>query len=221
VAQIHKDAIIAVDIWRANRLAIDRNEAMAFFACRFGEQLLDPCAEIVDGGRGKDGDLVAATLLERSQDGTEDHAGVRIGPYARATLPDHVLSAAEELRDVQALNRGGDEAEVRERRIAAADCGLAVKDVTEAVRLSNSLHLRTWVSDRDEALPCLGSADDLLSLLEEILFENVWFQRAAGLTGNDEDRLGGIDLLFDGADLRRIGGIEDEKFRAAGDSAKG
>ena len=60
--QIDEQAIRAVDVGRAQRLGVDRDEALALLAGRFGEELLEPGAEIGDAGRGDDRDLVAARL---------------------------------------------------------------------------------------------------------------------------------------------------------------
>ena len=47
-AQIGEDAVIAVDRRRAQRLGVDRHDALAELAGRFGEQLFEPGAEIGD-----------------------------------------------------------------------------------------------------------------------------------------------------------------------------
>ena len=44
-------------------------------------------------------------------------------------------------------------------------------------------------------LPAFCRADGLLHALEEILLEDVGFERAAGLAGDDEEGLGEVDLV--------------------------
>ena len=48
------------------------------------------------------------------------------------------------------------------------------------------------------------------------MFVDVGFERAAGFAGNDEERLSEVDLLFDAADLCRVGGVEYMQAREAG-----
>jgi hypothetical protein len=50
------------------------------------------------------------------------------------------------------------------------------------------LHLRTWIGNRNETIPCFLFTDDFLDPCEEILFVNVGFERAAGFAGDDEQR---------------------------------
>ena len=52
-AQVSKDAVFAVDIGRAELFAIDRDNAIALLAGRFGDQLFEPCAQIVNARRGE------------------------------------------------------------------------------------------------------------------------------------------------------------------------
>src|SRR5262249_30446911 len=49
-AQVDEQPIVSVDLGRAERLAIDRDEATSLLARRFREQLLDPCAEVDERG---------------------------------------------------------------------------------------------------------------------------------------------------------------------------
>ncbi len=77
------------------------------------------------------------------------------------------------------------------------------------------MHFRARVGDGDEAAAGFVGANSLLHALEEILLIDVGFERAAGFAGNDEEGLGEIDFLFDGADLCRVGGIENVQAREA------
>src|ERR1019366_4235123 len=110
-------------------------------------------------------------------------------------------------------------AEVRERGIASADGWQSIKDVAEAVALGDQLHLRAGICDRDKAAARLVfifiRAHGLLHALEEILLVDVRFKRAAGFAGDDEERLGEINLLLDALDLRRIGRVEYVQAREA------
>ena len=70
-------------------------------------------------------------------------------------------------------------------------------------------------------LPALSAPTVCLHPFEEILLEDIRFERGAGFAGDDEQRLGQIDFVFERLDLRRIGGIEHVQFGEAGDLAEG
>ena len=57
--------------------------------------------------------------------------------------------------------------------------------------------------------------------IEKILLVDVGFERAAGFAGDDADGAAEVDVLFEGFDLRGIGGIEHVQFRIASDFAEG
>jgi hypothetical protein len=59
----------------------------------------------------------------------------------------------------------------------------------------------------------LARAHTLLGSLKEILFEDVRFESAARLAGNNEQRLGNVDLMLERLHLRGIGGIEHMQSR--------
>src|ERR1700722_1579975 len=85
--------------------------------------------------------------------------------------------------------------------------------MAKAVALRHFLHLRAWIGRGDEPLSRFRCADGLLHFLVEILFENVRFERSAGLTRNNKNSFGDVDLAFKRADLSWIGGIEDMNLR--------
>ncbi len=134
---------------------------------------------------------------------------------------DHFLSAGQESAHVQTHERAGHHAKIRERGITPADAGQAGKNMAEAIGLGDLLHLRAGVGDGDEAAAGFVRADGLLRPFEEILLENIGLERGAGLAGDDEQRLGQVDLVLDRLDLRRIGGIEHMQLRKARDLAEG
>ena len=59
-----------------------------------------------------------------------------------------------------------------------------------------------------KCLPTFMAAHGLLGTFEEILLEDVRFERAARFAGNNEKRLRHVDLVFEGFDLRGICGVE-------------
>src|ERR1700743_2141971 len=59
----------------------------------------------------------------------------------------------------------------------------------------------------------LLGADPLRDALEEVVLHHVWFGGAAGFAGDDEQRIGKIDLSLQGADLRWIRRVEHMQLR--------
>jgi hypothetical protein len=110
---------------------------------------------------------------------------------------------------VQAGDGGGDYAEVREGRVAAADGWVAIEDVAEVAVFGDLLHLGAGVGDGDEVAASVVVADGVLHLLEEILLEDVGLKGGAGLAGDDDERLLEIEAVADGLDLLGVGGVED------------
>src|SRR6185437_15264333 len=103
----------------------------------------------------------------------------------------------------------------------AADAGPAVEDFAEMVAPGDRLHLRAGVGDGDEMRARLVGTDRRFGALEEILLQNVGFERGAGCARDDEERARRIDPPLEAANLRRVGRIEDQQFRAAASTAEG
>src|SRR5262249_60751180 len=76
--QISKDSIVTVDRGFAKLFAVDRNDAFADFSSGFGDQLLEPGAEVGDAGRSDEGDLVAAVIRSDTKNRAKDHAGINV-----------------------------------------------------------------------------------------------------------------------------------------------
>ena len=104
-------------------------------------------------GRGEDGDLVAAAIVQRAEDGAENHAGILISGNNGSAGVNHFLGAIEKSAEVDTLNRAGHDAEIRKRGVAAADAGQAEEDMPESVLFGDLLHLRAGIGDGDEAFP--------------------------------------------------------------------
>src|SRR5262249_57777442 len=96
VGQIDEHPIRAVDRLSAERLGIDRDQALAVLAGGFGEQLLGPGTEIADRGRRHDRHLVVAAARERPQRKTELDAGSFRGRNVAAASTYHASRATEE-----------------------------------------------------------------------------------------------------------------------------
>src|SRR5207302_7233491 len=97
-------------------------------------------------------------------------------------------------------HRSGHEPKVRQGGIAPADIGAAMEDVTKLVAGGHLLKRRSRIGDSDEVLADPSVAHYLPHPLEEILFENVGFQRASRFAGDDEQRALQIQLALKGLD---------------------
>src|ERR1700722_3054757 len=212
-AHVDEDSIVAIYTGRANRFAVHRNQAFAFFSGRFGDELLEPGAEIGNSGRSEQSYFVAAQSLSGAENRAQDRARIFVRGDGCAAAHDHFFGAFEKFGDAHALNRGGNHAEIRKRGIAAADAGHAVENIAEVVGLSDFLHVRAGIGGGDEALSGFGGTDRFGDQIVEKLLEDIGLKRAAGFAGHDEDRLVDVDILFDGADLRRIGRIQHVHLR--------
>ena len=100
-AQVGENAVVAIDLGSAECFAIDRDDAVALLAGGFGEQLLKPCADIGNAGRGDDGDFVASTFCGGAEDDAEQCAGIfgygnccsrRLRPFASVRSRNLVIS---------------------------------------------------------------------------------------------------------------------------------
>ena len=88
-----------------------------------------------------------------------------------------------------------------------------MKDVAKLICFRFFFELRSRIGDRNETAAGFLRPDRLLNAIEEILFEDVWLERAAGFAGNDEQRLCQVNLAFECLDLRGIGRVEHMKPR--------
>ncbi len=75
-AQVDEDAVVAVDLGRAQRLTDNWQDAAALFAGALGDELLDPVGKIGDGGRGNKSDFVAPDQSELAEERPQHGSGV-------------------------------------------------------------------------------------------------------------------------------------------------
>src|SRR5438309_9740462 len=114
---------------------------------------------------------------------------------------DHLFRTVEKFGDIHTHDGSRHQAEVRERRITAADRGQSEEHVPEAVGFRHLLHLRTGISDGAEAAAIAPGA------LEEVLLEDIRLERAARFAGNDKQRLLQIDAGLRRPYLSPLGGM--------------
>src|SRR5438270_2967146 len=83
----------------------------------------------------------------------------------------------------------------------------------EVVVFGYLLHLRAGIGDGDEPAAGFICSHRLLNTLKEVLLKDVWFEGASGFAGNNKQRRGEINFLFERSDLGGIGGIENVQAR--------
>ena len=105
--------------------------------------------------------------------------GLSSFPWQRV---DHHRRLLQEQLDVDAHQRGRDDPEHRERRVAAADLRLARERRPEAALVRERVELRAGVGDRGE-LSAAAAAQ-----LPEVLEVGARLERRARLRGDDEER---------------------------------
>ncbi len=130
----------------------------------------------------------------------ELEAGVVSVPPARLG---RLLGAREQPVDVDPEQRGRDDPERRQRRVAAADRRLAGEAVPEAALLRQDLQRGARVRDRDEPLASPAG------LLPEVVRVRARLERRARLRGGDEQRALEIDLRLERPDRPRVRRVED------------
>src|SRR4029450_3403567 len=109
-----------------------------------------------------------------------------------------------------------DQAEIGQRRVAAADGRQAEAHVAEAVRPGRALELRGGVPYRDEALAPLATSDGLRQALEEVLLEDVGLERRPRLRGHDEHGPREVDPRLARADLGRVRRVQHRERGPSG-----
>src|SRR5208282_495209 len=140
----------------------------------------------------------------------KNRAGIRIGRDHGRACVNHFLRAIEQFRNVHSLDGGGNHPKIGEGRITSSDARKTKENMAKMIGLGHFLHLRPRIRDSHELLSSIGRAYGLLHALEEILLEDIGFERASGLARYDEKSLRDVELAIDGADLRRVRRVEHQ-----------
>ena len=155
-----------------------------------GDELLEPQPETGQRLGDHERELVAARLRERAERRAQPHAGRLLGArrssdsavrgVAHADLPG-AAAPASRASHVDADQRGGHDAEGRQRAVAPADVRIAGEHLPEAVLLGELLEARAGVGDRRE----VGALTDERPEVRE---QRQRLDRAARLGGDEEQR---------------------------------
>ena len=213
--KVEEQPVLSIDPWRPHRLAFDRNEALPVLSGGLGQQLLQPGPHPRDFRGGDQSELVPACLGQGGQDDAQDHPGIFVrGDLGVAGL-NHGAGPMDELGHIQPHQGCRHFAEVRQRRVASPDRRLPEEDGAEALPFGHFLQPGPGVGDGDKPPSGFRLTQDLPDPVEEILFQDIGFQGAAGLAGDDEERSGQVDRGFETVDLAWVGGVQDVKFRVS------
>ena len=215
-SDIDEEAVVAVKRGIAERLAVDRDQALAVLAGGFGDQLFGPGAEIGDLRRRGNRHLVAAFEAGEPHRQPELHARVFMWRHVGAAGAHHRKRVRDQAANVDTGGSRRHQPERRQHGVASADRRIAVEDAGKALLGRNLLQRRAGIGDGDEAMTGLVLADRFGDAIEEIILHRVRLGGAAGFAGDDEQRVGEIDRILHRAHLRGIGGIEHVQLREAG-----
>src|SRR5664280_2528573 len=152
--------------------------------------------------------VAASAPRELADRGAHPEAGVlrrrHVGPAGHG----YGAHAVEELLEIDADERGRDHAEEAEGRVPAADVARVGEHGAEALVERLLLQRRALVRDRHEVVAGV-LAVELPQALVEVGMEARRLSGAAGLAGDDEQRLLEVDSRLEGADGGRVRGVED------------
>ncbi len=189
------------------RLAGRRNEPLAVLPGRLGEELLDPQAESV---RIREADLVAPLAPAGAEGEAELEPGV---PLVEPAGLRHLERAREQPLEVDPEQRGGDEPERGQRRVAAADRRLAREDRPEPAPAGELLQGRAGIGDRDPLLAVRRA-------LPEEVHVRAGLEGRPRLRRGDEQRPPEVEAIEERADCARVRGVEHVQPLAAEGAAE-
>ena len=120
-ADVDEEAIVAVQRRIAQRFAVDRDQALAFLAGGFRDQLFGPGAEIGDLRRRRDRHLVAAFETGEAHGEAKLHAGIFVRRHVGAAGAHHRKRMRDQAANIDAGGRRRHQAERRQHGVASAD----------------------------------------------------------------------------------------------------
>ena len=201
-----EEAVIPVGGGGSQRFTYDGEDAFADFPGAFSDELLRPIAETFEGGGGKEGDFVATSFGEFSEDGPERKTWV-IGARKLAGFG-HFLGAGDQLGEVNPEEGGGDQPKVGERGVTPANVGVVEKNAADLVRAHKSFEAAAGVGDSDEVLAGGFETEGGDGVVEEMFEEGEGFDRAAGFGGNDVKSAGRVEGAGGFEDVSGVGGVQ-------------
>ena len=149
----HEHPVIAVYRRVAERLAVDRHDAVSLLAGALGNQLLDPRPQRLRPRRKRERQLVPAALRQHAERQAQSNGRVLLDVRLLQGLPTEFESSDQHRCDVETDERRRHEPEVGQGRIASANPGIVEKRADESFVRRAPRQRRVRVSDRDEVRP--------------------------------------------------------------------
>ncbi len=205
LTQVHEQAVRAIIGRDARRLAVHGDDALAELAARLGHDLLDPRTKRSQGRVAQDRELVPAAQGGFSQHGAQDQSRVARGGHVGQRLVAHPGGAGEELVQVHADQRGGDQPKVRQRRITAAHHRVRVEDLAEAALFAERFERGARIGSDDKARAVAPGQ------FPEIIEPSHHLGGAARFAGDDVQRLGRREVSARFQHLGGVGRVEDRQ----------
>ena len=193
--QVDKQPVFSVACRLPQLFAGDGHETLAFLPGALGDELLRPVAESLDFRRRDERDLVPPGARRLRHDDAELHPGIIFGRHAAGAGVDHALRPFQQGANVDALERGRNNAEIRERRIPAPDVRLAVNDRAKLVLPRQLFERSPGIGDGDKIF-ARPVALELLNAVVEVFEEGQALGGAARFARDQEERSRWIDRLL-------------------------
>src|SRR5437870_6297861 len=178
--------VVAVGILRSRRLAVHRHDAAALLPRALGDELLEPAAERRKALAEEEGELVRALLRQSGGDPADAQGQVFLERNARVRREGDLARLLDQAVQVEAEQRGGDQAEVAEGAVAAADVRRVEERPPESVLLGALLQRRSRIGDGGEVRP-------VVHLPPEVPIEGVHLGGGAALRTHQEERLAQLE----------------------------
>ena len=150
VAQVDEHAVLAVLGRVSQRLVGHRQDALALLAQALGHELLGPQAKARDRLGHDERELVAALESQLARHQPHPQPRVRRAGLVRVAVLLGHLGPVEEPLHRHAHQRGRNEPEVRQHRVAPADVRVVLERPPEAVLVGELQQRRSRVGDGDE-----------------------------------------------------------------------
>ncbi len=201
-----EQAVVAVHLGCAERLAYDRYDPDALLACRLGDQLLDPYTEgrepLVDDQR----QLVTSGPHGARQHRAEQQPRVLRGRNALSACGSHSPRPVQQLGHIHAGEGRGYQAEMRQGGITTTEIGASLEHGAKAPCVPEFRQRRPGIGDDGEVVRHRARAP-------EVLEQRSRLRGGTRLRGRDEQRPVEWQLALDAPDRRRIVGIEHVKLQ--------
>ena len=198
----------------ARRFVRHRNQAGSPFAGAFRQQLLHPRSAGGQGGGGQESDLVPAGPGGLPHHRSQFQARIVRRGTVRAAFFHHLRRPGQQTGRVQAQQRGRNQPESGQGRIAPPHLGGSEKHPAKPPFLRQGLQTGTGVGDSGEAAPRLG--DDPPRPLPEATKQGQGFQGAPRFGGHHKQGAFHVHAGRGRPHRRRVGAVQNRQIRVTG-----